>query len=86
VLRSHHRLLRPQLPNLVHNGFQVRQHEIVMHLANPRGLEEQRRAAGRPGCLGVLPLVADDKGAVEVKVPFEGRLDEQARVGFAAGQ
>src|SRR5262249_12142712 len=40
-----------------------------------------RRASG----FSVLPLVADDEGMVQVQMPFEGGLDEQAGTRFAAG-
>src|SRR6266699_101914 len=68
-----------------HDTAEIREYEIMMNLPHPRRFEEQRGAAGGSGRFGILPLIADDKGVVQVQVPLESRLDEQSRPRLAAG-
>lgn len=66
------------------DGIETGENEIVVPVANPGGLEQQRGATQGPGGAGVLPFVADDEAAFEVEMPLKGGLGEQARLGFAA--
>lgn len=85
-LLSRHRLAGgAQEENLVNDGGQVRQNEVVVDVANPGRLDEEGGATSGARGFGVRPLVANDEGTVQAQLPFEGRLDEQAGFGFAAG-
>jgi len=66
-------------------GFEIGEEEIAMDFAGPGRFEKKRGGAGDAGGFGVLPFVADDEGMIEIKVPFEARLDEETGLGFAAG-
>src|SRR3954462_9682790 len=48
-----------------------------MNLPVPWALQLQRGAAGGACSFGILPLVADDEGEVQVELPFESCFDEQ---------
>ena len=56
-----------------------------MHCADPGRFEQQRSAAGDAGGFGILPLVADDEGVIQIEMPFEPGFDQQAGFGFATG-
>ena len=76
---------RLQLNDFIHDGGQVRQQKVTMHRSVPWGLEEERGAACDSGGFGILPFVTDDKGMIEIQMPFESSLDEESWFGFAAG-
>ena len=73
-----------ELEDFLHCSFEVGYHKIVMIIANPWRFDHEGGASGHLGGLGVLTLVADDKGMVQIKGPLERSLDEQARVWLAA--
>src|SRR6185369_17704786 len=72
-----------ELLDLLHYFGKIRQHKIVVPLANPRGPHQERSAAGLMSRLRVLPLVADHIRSIEIDVPFESRFQQQAILGFA---
>src|SRR5258707_467640 len=55
-----------------------------MNCADPWGVQKERRAACHLRGSRVLPLVADNKRMVEIKMPFESRFDQQSGFRFAA--
>ena len=71
--------------NFFHHFRQTGEDEIMMHRSDPGGLKQQRSAAHRPGGLGVLPFVADDKGTLEVQMPFKSGFGKQAGPWLPAG-
>jgi hypothetical protein len=71
--------------DLLHGFRDTWQDDVVVSLADPGGVNEQRGAAGIVGGFGVLPFVAEDEGLLEIQMPLEGGFGEKAGFGFAAG-
>ena len=84
-LDGQHRRLRPQGEDFGHDRFQAGQGKITARIAQPRRLQQQRRAARRPSHFGVRPFIADDKRLVQVHLPFERGLQQQPGLRLAAG-
>lgn len=72
------------LQDLAGRFLKIGENEIVVAVSVPWGAEEKRRCACHVCRLGVLPLVAHDKRAFEIEMPFEAGFDEQAGFGLAA--